>query len=105
MWFGTMSRIDAEPARVAERAQRALAAELLRDPARVDDVVAVRRAVPRLEHRREVEVADAELAQVRARARARRRSVSVGAELEPVGRAQRRVTSRAAGRQRARLEQ
>ena len=48
----------------AERAQR-LAAELVRDARRVDDVVAVRRARPRLQHGREVEVADPELAQVR----------------------------------------
>ena len=58
-----------------------LAAELGRDARRVDDVVAVRRAGSRLQRRREVEVRDAELADVReddlARARgSRARGVS-----------------------------
>ena len=54
----------AEPG-ARELAERLLAAELLRDPRRVDDVVAVRRAGLRLHDRREVEVRDAELGQVR----------------------------------------
>jgi hypothetical protein len=47
-----------------EGAQPVLAAERLGDPRRVDDVVAVRRARPRLQRRREVEVADPQVAQV-----------------------------------------
>ena len=54
---------DSEP-RVArgrrERAQLLLAAEVLRDTRRIDHVVAVRRAVPRLERGREIEMRDAE---------------------------------------------
>ena len=53
-----------EPGR-GELAERLLAAELVADPRRVDDVVAVRRAVRRLQRGREVEVRDAEVAQVR----------------------------------------
>ena len=57
---------DAEPGRAppAERAELVLAPERLRDARRVDDVVAVRRALAGLERRREVEVRDAEVAQV-----------------------------------------
>ena len=48
-----------------ERPQARLAPERVRDARRVDDVVAVRRAGPRLQRRREVQVRDAEVAQVR----------------------------------------
>src|SRR5205823_12163260 len=44
----------------ARGAKLGLAAELVRDPRRIDDVVAVQRAPPRLEDGREVEVRDAE---------------------------------------------
>ena len=71
-----------------QRLELALAAELLGDRGRVDDVVAVRRARPRLERRRQVEVADAEVAQVRHEL-ARLREAEAAAELEPVGRQQR----------------
>ena len=64
MWFGTMSSMTPNPDG-AELAELLLAAELLRDARRVDDVVAVRRARARLQRRREVEVRDAEVAQVR----------------------------------------
>jgi hypothetical protein len=68
------------------------AAELLRDAARVDDVVAVRGARARLERRRQVQVADAEVAQVGDQL-ARLREAHAGAELQPVGRAQLRHVS------------
>ena len=55
---------DGEP-RGAEPPERLLAAALLGDAGRVDDVVAVRGAGARLERGREVEVADPERAQVR----------------------------------------
>ena len=77
MWLGTMSRMTPSPA-AAQRAQGALPAELPRDPGRVDDVVAVRRAGARLQHRREVQVADRRAPAGTARARARRRSVRSG---------------------------
>jgi hypothetical protein len=48
-----------------ERAELGLTAELLGDGGGVDHVVAVRRARPRLEGRRQVEVRDAEVGQVR----------------------------------------
>ena len=51
--------------RRAERTELLLAAEILRDARRIDDVVAVCRARARLERRREVEVRNAQVAQVR----------------------------------------
>ena len=62
----------------AERAQRVLAAEVLGDAGRVGDVVPVCRAAPGLEHGREVQVADAELAEVRDECRRLRRSSATG---------------------------
>ena len=56
---------DDAQTRGAERAELLLAAEVLGDRGRIDDVVPVRRAGACLERRREVEVRDAELAQVR----------------------------------------
>jgi hypothetical protein len=70
-----------------ERAQALLPAQRIADPARVDHVVAVRRSLPRLERRREVDVRNAELRQV-GHERAHRGEVEVGAELEAVGRAE-----------------
>ena len=49
---------DDPEARARQLAQPRLAAQRLRDPRRVDDVVAVRRARARLQRRRQVEVAD-----------------------------------------------
>ena len=69
-------------------AQTPLAAELLRDAARVDDVVAAHRARTRLEHGREVEVTHAQLAQV-GHERARLCEAQPAPELETVGGAQR----------------
>ena len=69
-----------------ERAELVLAAERLGDVARVDDVVAVLRALARLQRRREVEVRDAELAQVRHEL-ARLREAEVRRQLQAVGRA------------------
>jgi len=63
---------------VAERAELLFAAALVRDAGRVDDVVAVRRALPGLERRREVEVRRAELAHVR------QRKLAGGTEAEPL---------------------
>jgi hypothetical protein len=74
--------------RRAERAELLLAAEVFRDPRRIDDVVAVRRAGASLEGRRQVEVRDAELAQVRDEF-ARRAKAEPRPQLEPVGRAKR----------------
>src|SRR5262249_1526880 len=54
---------DAEPG-LAEPPELLLAAEIVRHARRVDDVVAVRRAAARLQHRRQVQVADAEVAEV-----------------------------------------
>ena len=82
MWFGTTSSTAPSPA-AAERAELLLAAELVRDPGRVDDVVAVCRATPRLERRREVEVRDPELPQV-GHERARPGEVEVRPELQPI---------------------
>jgi hypothetical protein len=48
-----------------QRVELPLTAELVREARRVDDVVAVLGARPRLERRRQVQVADAEVAQVR----------------------------------------
>ncbi len=50
--------------RAGQRAKGRLAAQIVRDAPRVGDVVAVRRAAPRLERGGEVEVADAQVAQV-----------------------------------------
>ena len=76
----------AEPG-FAETAELVLAAELLRDGRRVDDVVPVRGAALRLHHRREVEVADPELSQIGDEL-AGAPKVEMRAELEPVGRAE-----------------
>ena len=64
MWFGTTSSTIPSPA-PAQRAQLLLAAERFRDARRIDDVVTVGRASPRLERRGQVEVRDAEVGQVR----------------------------------------
>ena len=50
---------------VGERPKLVLAAEVARDPGRVDHVVAVGRAGPRLQRRRQVDVRDAQVTQVR----------------------------------------
>ena len=70
-----------------ELTQSALAAEIPRDEAWVDDVVAVAGALARLHQRREVEVADAELAQIRHELPGLR-EVQLGAELQAIGGAQ-----------------
>ena len=77
MWLGTMSTTSASPAAASARKRR-LAAELVGDARRVDDVVAVGRARARLHDRREVQVADAEVAEVRHERRARRRTSNSG---------------------------
>jgi len=69
----------------AERAELRLAAEVAGDARRVDDVVAVRRAAPRLQDGREVEMGDAELARVRQRDLPRRAKAELLRQLEPVG--------------------
>jgi hypothetical protein len=75
-----------------------LAAEVRAQAGRVDDVVAVRRARPRLQRRRQVDVADAEPLQVGDEL-ADAREVHPRAELEPVGAAERarQVSVRAVG--------
>jgi hypothetical protein len=78
---------DDPEARTGERAERLLAAELGRDAGRVDDVVAVRGARPRLQRRGEVQVRDAEVAEVRDQLGGRP-EVQVGRELQAVGGAQ-----------------
>ena len=68
---------DAEPGLARgrrERTELVLAAEVLRDARRIDHVVPVRRAVPRLERGREIEVRDTELARDTGRARGLRGS-------------------------------
>ncbi len=76
-----------------ERAQAGLAAQRVGDPGRVDHVVAVRRALARGERRGQVQVRDAEVAQVgHERLGARERQVRP--ELQPVGRAERRHVNR-----------
>ena len=87
MWLGTMSTTRPSPA-PASATSSGLTTEVGRHRRRVDDVVAVRRPRTGLEHRREVEVADAQIGQVRDEA-ARRLEGEVGSELEPVGRDQR----------------
>ena len=75
MWFGTDVEHDPEAGatgRGGEREERLLAAERVREPGRVDHVVAVRRAGAGLERRRQVEVPDAEVAQIRDQHRERR---------------------------------
>ena len=69
---------------LAHGAELGLAPELLRDPGRVDDVVAVRRARPRLERGREVEMRHAELAEIGQRELARRTEAELLGELQPV---------------------
>lgn len=53
------------PRRPAERPERVLAAEIVRDPGRIDDVAAVGRTRARLQRGREIEVRDAEVTQIR----------------------------------------
>ena len=82
-----------------QRVERVRAPQFLRDAGRVDDVVAVRRARPRLEGRRQVEVGDPEVAQV-GHERPRLGEPEPGTELEAVGGARlghRRATRRGAG--------
>src|SRR5581483_9491319 len=78
---------DAEP-RVAELEEGLLPAQLLRERGRVEHVVAVRRALARLERRREVEVRDPELVEVRDQL-ARPAEIQVRQELQPVRGAER----------------
>ena len=75
----------AAPAGVGEPGVRLGAAELRREPPVIDDVVAVGRARGRLEHRREVDVGDAERLEVRHHP-GRVVEAEPGVELEPVGR-------------------
>ena len=77
---------DPEPRR-AEPTKLLFSAEILRDAGRVDDVVAVRRARPSLQRGRQVEVRDAEVAEVGDEL-ARLPEAEAGPELEPVGGAQ-----------------
>jgi hypothetical protein len=77
---------DPEPLR-GQLAQPALAAENVRDARGIDDVVAVRRPAARLQRRRQVEVRDAQVAQIGDQV-AYRREVELGRQLEPVRRAQ-----------------
>ena len=96
MWFGHDVEHDAEaelPRRRAQRAKRLLAAEVVRDPCRVDDVVAVGRATLRLHDRRQVQVRHAEVGQVR-HERGRTGEVEVRAELQPIGGPERRHAKR-----------
>ena len=82
---------DPQPRGVRGRGQLPeglLAAEIRRDPRRVHDVVAVGRAGPRLQRGGQVEVTDAEIAQI-GDALARGREAEVGGELQAVGGAQR----------------
>jgi hypothetical protein len=71
-----------------ERAERRLAAEILRQPRGVDDVIAVGRPVAGLQRRGEVQMGDPQVAQVWDEP-LRRREPEVGGELEAVGRPQR----------------
>ena len=78
---------DAQPGLVRGRGERTeprLAAERVRDARRVHDVVAVLRPLARLERRRQVEVRDAQVAEVRHEV-ADAREREVGPQLEPVG--------------------
>ena len=87
---GHVVRHDVEHDRHPGRGQRAepvLAAEGLADAARIDDVVAVRRALARLPDGREVQMRHAELAQVRHEL-AHPREPQLRPQLEPVGGAQ-----------------
>ena len=70
-----------------QRAELVLSAERLGEPARVDHVVAVRRARARLERRRQIEVRDPEVAQVRDQL-PRRGEAEIGGQLQAVGRPQ-----------------
>ena len=63
MWLGTTSRITSSPVSQSRRNSE-LAAEFVGDAGRVDHVVAVGRAGGGLEHGGEVEVRDAEIAQI-----------------------------------------
>src|SRR5262245_7674936 len=74
--------------RLAERAQLLLSAELGGDARRVDDVVAVHRAAPCLEHRREIQVRYAELVCIREDDLADAAEVELRRELKAVGTAQ-----------------
>ena len=71
--------------RGAERAELGLAAQVLRDTRRVDDVVAVRRAAAGLQRRREIEVRSAELGDVGNGDLPRGAEVEVLGQLEAVG--------------------
>ena len=88
MWFGTMSRITPEPLGGSARSA-ASPPSSSETRVGVDDVVAVRRALARLQRRREVQVRDAEVAQVGDEL-ARRMEVEVARELQAVRGAQRR---------------
>ncbi len=77
---------DLQPC-LRQRPQAILAAQGLRDRRRIDDVVAVRRARPRRQRRRQVQVADAEIGQV-GNERADIVEAQVRPELEAIGRAE-----------------
>ena len=82
---------DAQPGlvgRVGQRPELLLAAEVVGEPRRVDHVVAVLGARPRLHRRRQVQVRDPEVAQVGHQLPRRRRTRTRGVELEAVGRPQ-----------------
>ena len=70
-----------------KRAQLLLSAERFGDAARIRDVVAVRRALARLERRRQIEVRDAEPFEVR-NERARLAEAELRRQLKPVRRAE-----------------
>jgi hypothetical protein len=84
-----------------QRVELALAAELLGEARGIDDVVAVRGPGARLEGRRQVQMAHAEVAQVRQQL-ARLREPHRPAELQPVCRAKRGQPSSRASRRSAR---
>jgi hypothetical protein len=72
----------------AQLPELVLAAEILGDPGRIDDVVPVGRAGSRLQRGREIEVRDAEVAQVRHEL-SRLAETEARPQLEPVGRSHR----------------
>ncbi len=92
MWLGTMSSIwpsPASPNAFCSSEWPVLAAQLFVDGRGVDDVVAVGAALGRLQHRRQVDVAHAEVSQV-ARDGGGVGEIEAGVELQPVRRPPRR---------------
>jgi hypothetical protein len=82
--------------RIGQALEAGLAAELLAHPRVVDHVVPVRGAGHRLEHRRGIEVADAELGQVR-HDRGRVVEREAGVQLDAVGGARWRAPANGLG--------